>query len=88
MDNLKTLRKSIDEIDSEIANLLNKRFDLCHEVAKYKLENDVPILDSNREKTVIDNVTSKVENPKVKFVKAIYETIMDESKKYEEEINK
>ena len=53
---IKILRKKIDEIDSEIIELLNKRMDASIEVGKIKSKVDVPIKDKHREKRIIDRL--------------------------------
>lgn len=46
---LNNLYKEISEIDKEIVNLLNARFDLVYEANQYKEKNDLPIKDLEHE---------------------------------------
>lgn len=48
------LRKEIDKIDRQLVQLFEKRMKVSTEIAEYKLANNVPVLDSQREITVIN----------------------------------
>lgn len=48
------LRQQIDQIDRELVQLFEKRMEVSTEIAAYKLANDIPVLDAEREKTVIN----------------------------------
>lgn len=52
INQLHDLRKNIDQIDSEIIQLLRKRFEISKNIGMFKKENNVQILDSNREEEV------------------------------------
>ena len=45
---LEPFRRRLDEIDEEIARLLGERFEICREVAVYKSENEIPMMQPNR----------------------------------------
>jgi monofunctional chorismate mutase len=47
------LRNRIDEIDKDILRLLELRFQVVKEIGAYKKANNLPILDANREKEVL-----------------------------------
>lgn len=53
------LRKSIDELDEEILNLLSKRKDLVKGVAKLKENLDLPVFDKKREEEILKNISGK-----------------------------
>ena len=81
MRDLKEDRKILDEIDSKIIALLEKRMEIIKEVGSYKLRNNLNIEDKNREKSIIENL-EKVINPEFKnIVEPIYNEIFKESKK-------
>lgn len=46
---LKTTRQEIDEVDKQIVALVEKRMDLALEVARYKMSTGKPIYDRERE---------------------------------------
>ena len=53
MNKLEQARTQIDAIDREMAKLYEARLDAVKDVIAYKIENDLPILDSGREQVVI-----------------------------------
>jgi chorismate mutase len=48
-DKLEDDRKAIDAIDAKMAVLFEERFKIVADIISYKIENQMPILDSNRE---------------------------------------
>lgn len=48
MSGLEPFRRRLDELDDEIARLLGERFEICREVAVYKSENEIPMMQPNR----------------------------------------
>lgn len=51
---LSAIRQQIDSIDSQLAQLFLQRMALVEQVARYKLEHDLPVLQSDREQAVIE----------------------------------
>lgn len=49
---LQPFRDRLDLIDEEIAGLLGERFQICREVAVYKSENEIPMMQPERVKVV------------------------------------
>ena len=49
---LQNLRIELDKIDKELAELFEKRMEVIENVRIVKLQNNLPILDSNREKSM------------------------------------
>lgn len=62
MTELELLRKEIDEIDSEIIKLYEKRMGVVKSVIKYKVENNIPVLDKSREGSMLEKNLKKIEN--------------------------
>jgi chorismate mutase len=48
MSGLEPFRRRLDVIDDEIARLLGERFDICREVAVYKSEHEIPMMQPDR----------------------------------------
>lgn len=87
MKDLKQCREQLDSIDLEIIKLFEKRMSIIKDVALYKKENDLPILDETREKIMIQKNLKNLNNAELKeYYKAILETYLDVSKKYQIEI--
>ncbi|MBQ5321758.1 MAG: chorismate mutase [Oscillospiraceae bacterium] len=62
MNSLEKARKAIDEIDSEMAELFEKRMDAVKEVAAYKKECGLPVFDAGRENLIIEKNSKRVKN--------------------------
>ena len=56
---LKDIRNRIDEIDSGILDLFLKRMELSEKVAEYKIANNLPILNREREREILKDVMEK-----------------------------
>lgn len=48
MSGLEPFRRRLDELDDQIARLLGERFQICREIAEYKREHDVPMMQPDR----------------------------------------
>lgn len=81
---LNDARIEINNIDMEIVRLLEKRFNVVIEIGNYKKENNIPVYDEKREKIVVKNCISLLENKSFSSsIEDIYKQIMDSSKKLE-----
>ncbi|HSS42564.1 MAG TPA: chorismate mutase [Solirubrobacterales bacterium] len=49
---LEPFRRRLDEIDDEIAKLFGERLQICREVAVYKSEHEIPMMQPDRVKIV------------------------------------
>ena len=54
MSMLDEARKQINEIDAQMAELFEQRMHAVEDVIAYKQEHQMPVLDSGREKAVIE----------------------------------
>ena len=63
MNRLEEARKRINEIDREMARLYEMRMKAVADVARYKMENGLPVLDAAREREVIARNLALIENP-------------------------
>lgn len=81
---LDNYRKNIDIIDKEIVILLKKRFSEVEKVGKYKLDNDLPVLDTSREQEKFDSLSIYISDKTLEnYIKNIFKSIMDESKAFQ-----
>lgn len=53
------LRKQIDDIDEQLIPLLIKRMGISKQVAEYKVQRGLPVLNEQREKEILDDVHKK-----------------------------
>ena len=54
---LQELRNEINDIDSQLQELFNKRMQISFKVAEYKIANNMPVFQSKRENEILDHVT-------------------------------
>ncbi|MCS6874524.1 MAG: chorismate mutase [Pyrinomonadaceae bacterium] len=52
-------RREIDMIDAEIVRLINQRAVLCRKIGIFKLKKQLPVVDLQREKQILENALSK-----------------------------
>lgn len=73
------LRKEIDKIDDALIPLLMKRMDVSEQVAKYKVEHGLPVLNEERELQILDDVAAKC-GDKGDTIKTVFAATMDASR--------
>lgn len=73
------LRKEIDRIDNQLIPLLMERMDISEQVAKYKVERGIPVLNSEREQQILDNVAEKC-GERGETIKTVFSATMDASR--------
>lgn len=82
MRDLLELRDEIDEIDSEIVALYERRMAIAQEVAEYKISVGKPVFDRGREESKLENLGKKVHTDFLKHgVQELFEQIMAMSRK-------
>ena len=54
--NLQELREKIDEVDGQLVQLIEQRMDIAGQIADYKKENHLPVLDAAREREKLARV--------------------------------
>ena len=88
INKIENLRKTIDNIDISILQLLVKRKYLCIEVGKIKRKMDKKINDDIREQQIIKRLKNlaKRRNLNEKFVSNLYRLILKQSKKEQKHV--
>ncbi len=86
---IEPLRKRIDKVDNEIMNQVSERIDIVKEVAALKKQYNIPILDQNREKELLNRLRGKARAKGLNedFIGALYEAILDCSKRTQKNEN-
>ena len=80
-------RQEIDNLDVTIWSLLEKRFALSKEVARIKRENQLPVLDENREQAVLAKIAALTcEKDVSTAISNIYRVLFELSRKYQDEL--
>ncbi len=83
MEDLSVIREKINEIDDKIVELWKERMEACLSVAEYKKANNIPILDSKRERELLERVAATAGKELDVYSRALYETIMSVSRSYQ-----
>jgi monofunctional chorismate mutase len=84
MQDLSKLRENINEIDNKIIELWKERMELSLSVAEYKRENNLPVLDAQREKELLDRIKNMAGDELGDYSVSLYETIMSLSRSYQQ----
>ena len=81
-------RQRLDQIDNALLELLGRRIDIGRQVAEYKRDNDVPVMQPSRVQEVLDRVVADAAAHQLdpEFVRALYRLIIDEMCRIEDEI--
>ena len=72
-DCLQRARKTINEVDAQMAELFEKRMEAVRQVLAYKKEHNLPILDAAREQAVIEKGCARIQDP---VLKPYYEELL------------
>ena len=79
---LEELRERLDQIDSQIAVLYEKRMKVCEEVGEYKVKAGRKVFDRQREREKLADVASKVTGDfNKKGIQEVYQQLMSMSRK-------
>ena len=88
MNELEKARLEIDAIDLEMAHLYERRLQAVQRVVQYKIENQMPILDSNREQLILKRNEMWVRPQYRESYKKFQTYVMEESKRFQNQERK
>ncbi len=88
MSGLEPFRARLDAIDEQIARLLGERFDICREVANYKSEHEIPMMQPERMIEVRERYLERggEVNLPPGFASALFELLVGATCKMEDEL--
>lgn len=81
--NLDILRNQIDDIDTQITELFKKRMETALNIAKYKQEHGIAVLNDKREKEVLHKVSEQIGEPLDGYARMLFNTLFDASRSYQ-----
>ncbi len=81
---LKDYRAQIDAVDDEIVRLFQQRMDIAANIAAFKKENGLPILQSAREREKLADVTGKAREDMRSYLRVLYSLLFELSRTYQE----
>ncbi len=82
---LKKCREEINKIDDQMKELFLKRMEVVSEVAKYKIENNMPIFDASREASMKERLSENTGAMKEYYL-AFLEEMLVQSKNYQKKL--
>ena len=87
-ESLTSLRKQIDSMDDQLMDLLTKRMRVSREIAQYKKEHDMAVVQTGRYAEILDKreVQGSLCGMDPTFVRKVYEAIHEESVRQQMEI--
>ncbi len=77
---LKECRDKIDQIDDQICALFKQRMEVVVQVAQYKKENGLPVLNSSREREILARACGQCGEELELYTKLLFNTIFDLSR--------
>ncbi len=80
---LSELRKDIDRIDRELVSLFLERMNVSADVAEYKKQNGLPVLDASRERALLSKVAELSGEEFEEYTRTLYSTILELSRSYQ-----
>ena len=80
---LQEIRKQLDQIDDQMIDLFSQRMLLVKDVAFYKKEKGLPILDMGRENAILDRLTQRAGKELAPYAKRVYQTLFSVSREYQ-----
>lgn len=87
MKSLEESRAEIDAVDRELVRLFEKRMVICRDVARYKIEHGMQVLDRSREEKVLESRAAMLTDPYwADSVRALFEGIMALSRAEQEKL--
>jgi chorismate mutase-like protein len=85
---LEECRQEIDRLDAQLLEIVGRRLQVCCEVAEYKRAHGMAVLQPERAALVVQRAIAlgRAQGLDERFVRALYELIMGEACRLEEEI--
>jgi monofunctional chorismate mutase len=78
--NLENIRKEIDEVDNQLAELINKRMKIVKNIAEYKKQSGMKITDSKRENEIFARVCTGENEAELRV---IFSAVLEASRGYQ-----
>lgn len=85
-DSLREAREKIGEVDAKIALLFTERMKAVKEVANYKKDNGIPILDEKREEELLSINSDKIDDEYKDYYVEFYRHTLEASKHYQRKV--
>jgi chorismate mutase len=85
---LEPYRRRLDGLDDQIARLLGERFEICRDIARYKRQHRIPMMQPNRVELVRDRYLARGEEATLpaQFAADLFELLIAATCKEEDEL--
>ena len=80
---LEEIRNEIDLIDKELVSLFIRRMNCSAQVAEYKKQNNLPVLDASRERALLSKISDLSGEEFEEYSRTLYSTILSLSRSYQ-----
>lgn len=80
---LNELRVRIDDINHQMVQLFVERMNVSMDIAKYKLENGLPVLDKERERAILNRMALEAGEPFEDYTQVLFRTLFELSRSYQ-----
>ena len=80
---LSEIRQRIDEIDKEMVSLFVDRMNCAAEVAQYKKDHGIPVLDATRERALLSKISELAGSEFESYARTLYSTLLSLSRSYQ-----
>ena len=86
MTTLEESRTQIDRIDRELTRLIQERMQTAGDIAAYKKEHGLPVLDASRERSKLRQIAGMTDEPYRDDILQLYGVILELSKSFQSRI--
>ena len=83
---LSDYRDALDRIDDQLLSLFCERMEISAQIAQYKREKHLPVLDSDRERQILSKVAEKCPDGMEEYATALYSLIMELSRRRQDRL--
>ncbi len=80
---LNELRIRIDDINHRMVKLFAERMNVSMEIARYKMENGLPVLDRERERTILNRMALEAGEPFEDYTQVLFRTLFELSRSFQ-----
>lgn len=86
MQDLQQLRQQIDAIDQQLGQLFLQRMEVVRQVASFKLEQGLPVLQSQREQQVIQQARQRAPEEMADYMEEFFTAAMAVSRQMQQDL--
>ncbi|HWP51977.1 MAG TPA: prephenate dehydratase domain-containing protein [Clostridia bacterium] len=80
---LNELRVKIDDINRQMVQLFVERMNVSMEIAQYKAQNGLPVLDKERERAILNRMALEAGEPFEDYTQVLFRTLFELSRSYQ-----